>query len=306
MADSDLEYLTNYKTDTLYTHPARKSDGAYATLVGESEELVGEIDVTPRCKLAISAFYVRDRSDFGTFKITKLQYHKRYGWRNAGHVQVNHFQMAQMKEFIAIISSLDLRDAQKTKIALDNLHIGALGALLASTKGAGLIKDLAASPELRHDIYAVSAKRAALAEFKSNLHETLSEPQWQGFFERNPWIFGHGLNYVFLDKAASKLEAVTTGSAFNRAGKRADGLMLTRAEVSQYVLVEIKRTIRRSFRSIHIVRVHGECRRNYRTQLRKAKKRYLNLQGAVFEILRRTNMETTRGEACTRSNLGVI
>jgi Domain of unknown function (DUF4263) len=33
----------------------------------------------------------------------------------------------------------------------------------------------------------------------------------------------------------------TTGSAFDRPGKRADGLMLTRAEVSQYVLVEIKR-----------------------------------------------------------------
>ena len=52
---------------------------------------------------------------------------------------------------------------------------------------------------------------------------------------------GHGLNYVFLDKVSKKLETQTTGSAFDRPGKRADGLMLTRAEVSQYVLVEIKK-----------------------------------------------------------------
>jgi Domain of unknown function (DUF4263) len=53
--------------------------------------------------------------------------------------------------------------------------------------------------------------------------------------------FGHGLNYVFLNKIGGKLESVTTGSAFDHPGKRADGLMLTRAEVSQYVLVEIKK-----------------------------------------------------------------
>jgi hypothetical protein len=46
---------------------------------------------------------------------------------------------------------------------------------------------------------------------------------------------------VFLNKVGRKLEMQTTGSAFDRPGKRADGLMLTRAEVSQYVLVEIKR-----------------------------------------------------------------
>ena len=68
-----------------------------------------------------------------------------------------------MKEFIAVISSLDLREAQKTRISLDNIHFGALGALLSSTKGAALIKELATSPELHHDIYAVATKRAALA-----------------------------------------------------------------------------------------------------------------------------------------------
>jgi hypothetical protein len=116
-----------------------------------------------------------------------------------------------------------------------------LGALLTSTKGAALIKELATSPELHQDIYAVASKRAALAEFQNNLSSRISEPEWQRFFERNSWIFGHGLNYVFLNKVGRRLESQTTGGAFDRAGKRADGLLLTRAEVSQYVLVEIKK-----------------------------------------------------------------
>ena len=47
--------------------------GAYATIAGESEEVIGEVDVTVRSKIAISAFYVNDRRDFGTFKITNSQ-----------------------------------------------------------------------------------------------------------------------------------------------------------------------------------------------------------------------------------------
>ncbi|MGE3148196.1 MAG: Shedu immune nuclease family protein [Pseudorhodoplanes sp.] len=241
IAMDDVDYIANSKTDALYTYPAKNGNGAYAKLVGDSEEVLGEIDVTSRCKLAISAFYVQERADFDTFKITKLKFHKTRGWVEDGHVHVNHFQIGQMKEFLSIISSLDLRDAKKTRISLDNIHIGALGALLTSNKGAALIQELAASPELHHDIYAVGAKRRALTEFESGLGANLPELEWQKFFERNPWIFGHGLNYVFLNKVGKRLEAQTTGSTFDRAGKRADGLLLTRAEVSQYVLVEIKK-----------------------------------------------------------------
>lgn len=242
MTSDEIEYIANSRTNALYTYPAKNGTGAYAKLVGDSEQVIGEIDVTSRCKLAVSAFYINDRANFGTFKITKLQYHKRYGWRPDGYVQVNHFQAAQMKEFVAIISSLDLRDAKKARLTLDDIHISALSVLLTSTRGAALIRELASSPELHQDIYAVAAKRAALSEFERNLSEDLSEPEWQQFFERNAWIFGHGLNYVFLNKAASKLEAQTTGSAFDHAGKRTDGLLLTKAEVSQYVLVEIKKS----------------------------------------------------------------
>jgi len=236
---SDLEYIKNYANNTLYIHPGQ--NGAYAAIASENETVLGEIEVTQRSRLAISAFYVSDKGDWSTFKITKIKYHKTHGWQEDGHVHVNYFDLSNMKELVAIIASLDLTDAKKAKIALGKIQIDQLTALLNSSEGSKLVKELANSPLLHHDIYAVATKREALAEFKRLLSENTVEPVWQSFFERNPWIFGHGLNYVFLEGVADKLETVTTGATFSEAGKRADGLMYTRAAVSQYVLIEIKR-----------------------------------------------------------------
>jgi len=234
----DAEYLANYLPERLYTHPGPK--GVYATITGESEELIGEIDVTTRCKIAVSAFWVNAGGDFGTFKITKLLF-SRGKWREDGHVKVSPFQLGQINVFLSLISSLNLSDATKARVSLENLDIGALGSLLSSSKGGELMRKLAESPDLHHDIYAVAAKRAALKEFESRMGTNQSEGEWQAFFEANPWIFGHGLNYVSLSKVADTLMAKTTGNEFDRPGKTADALMRTRAQVSQFVFVEIKK-----------------------------------------------------------------
>jgi hypothetical protein len=245
--NQDSNYLANYRPNQLYTHPG--GAGVYATIVGESETVFGEIEVTARSRLAVSAFYVQDKSDFSTFKITKLRYHKTYGWREDGHVLVNHFQLAQMKEFLEIISNLNLSDAQKTRLSLDNINVGALGALLSSSKGAELVRELAETPELREDIFALAAKRRVLAVFETMMAAKPAEAEWQAFFEANPWIFGHGLKYVFLDKASGTLTARTTGNSFDHRGKTVDALMRTRAEVSQFVLIEIKKNSTELLRS---------------------------------------------------------
>ncbi len=207
----DIEYLANYKPNQLYTNPGKA--GAYATIAGESEseEVIAEIDITNRCKLAVSAFYVNDRKDCSLIRFSEAMVPQENMW------------------------------VQKTRLSLDNINVAALGSLLSSSKGVELVRELAETPELHHDIYAVAAKREALAEFETKLQSQVSEGEWQTFFEANSWIFGHGLNYIFLDKVAPKLTAATTGSTFDRPGKIVDALMRTRAEVSQYVLVEIKK-----------------------------------------------------------------
>jgi hypothetical protein len=63
MGDDDVGYLVNYKPETLYVYPIPKGTGAYTTLLADGEELVGEIDVTRRFKLALSMFHVLRDSD---------------------------------------------------------------------------------------------------------------------------------------------------------------------------------------------------------------------------------------------------
>lgn len=80
------------------------------------------------------------------------------------------------------------------------------------------------------------ASRVALAEI------TREEQLWQEFFERNQWIFGHGLSLVACERYSDeKLEAATTGrSVFGGAGKRVDALMRTRGFMGSLLFAEIK------------------------------------------------------------------
>ena len=57
------------KPNKLYINPAKNGAGAYVNLIGDNEVVLGEIDITSRSKLAVSAFYVKDKTDYDTFKL---------------------------------------------------------------------------------------------------------------------------------------------------------------------------------------------------------------------------------------------
>lgn len=68
-----------------------------------------------------------------------------------------------------------------------------------------------------------------------------NESLWQQFFEKNQWIFGYGLGYVFLSGLDDKkLEQVVRGYDVNTHGKRVDALMKSRGIISNLCFVEIK------------------------------------------------------------------
>lgn len=241
---SDSDYIKNYIADRLYVNPGK--NGAYASIASDSlnsdkERLVGEFEVSARTRVAVSAYYVSDKGDWNTLKITKLQFHKTHGWQSDGEIKLNQFDTSKLQEFMGVLAALDMSDAQKGRLDLGVLSIDQIGSVLRSSGAAGLLKSLENSPELERDIYAIGAKREALCEFKAMLEGSNDEQRWQRFFESNTWVFGYGLTFVFLDSVGDKLESVTTGSAFDRSGKRTDALLRTRAAVSQYALVEIKR-----------------------------------------------------------------
>jgi hypothetical protein len=68
-----------------------------------------------------------------------------------------------------------------------------------------------------------------------------NESLWQKFFEKNKWIFGYGLGYIFLSSLNDKkLEQIVQGHNVNGYGKRVDGLMKTSGIISNMCFVEIK------------------------------------------------------------------
>lgn len=67
------------------------------------------------------------------------------------------------------------------------------------------------------------------------------ETLWQAFFEKNSWIFGYGLSYIYSSNLDDKkLEQVVNGYTFNERGKRADGVMKTRGLLNMICFAEIK------------------------------------------------------------------
>jgi len=83
-------------------------------------------------------------------------------------------------------------------------------------------------------------RKKALEEFQTNLKLKRGEDWWQGFFEKNTWIFGYGLKYQIL----KSVQAQPRYGGVNVAGKgleKGDFLERTEAEIKFTVLVEIKR-----------------------------------------------------------------
>lgn len=81
-----------------------------------------------------------------------------------------------------------------------------------------------------------------LQKYKEHFKLTDSDERaWQFFFEKNPWIFGYGLNYVFNSPLeGKKLRQVIVGFDFTKHGKEVDALLKTSGLVSSICLVEIK------------------------------------------------------------------
>lgn len=81
----------------------------------------------------------------------------------------------------------------------------------------------------------------AVAMFEEHMRDRdWPEAAWQGFFERETWIFGHGLAYQFLDVVTG--QPAYGGIGVNRRGLQlGDYLLATRATARFTVLVEIKK-----------------------------------------------------------------
>lgn len=92
------------------------------------------------------------------------------------------------------------------------------------------------------DLIAIGYRKKQLEIYRELLESNdVAESDWQKFFEKNTWIFGYGLSYIFQTSLDDKkMEQVVKGYDFNNGGKRVDGLLKTAGIINSLCFVEIK------------------------------------------------------------------
>ena len=143
---------------------------------------------------------------------------------------------------------INVTDEELKKMVLSNDQ-----ARLLVNDNQELFTEILKSEITKEDIVAVGYRKNQLGVFEklqsdSEYFERLknkinctTEALWQKFFEKNQWIFGYGLGYVFLSGLnEKKLEQVVQGYSVNSFGKRVDALMKTNGMISNLCFVEIK------------------------------------------------------------------
>jgi hypothetical protein len=277
---SDFEYFKNKRTDRVYLSKSLDAKFPIKNDKGEIEELVRpfrivskiiennethkfikdgkqvSLRITESGRQEIKAKFYED-----TRGITTLQIQKYTTGTGVPHNTYFTFQgneILTLFNFIRNIALLPTEDKTSAKFDdrfLEEIILSKEQAIQLITKHPELINEIIENQITKEEIRNLGYRKEQLQIFKNLLfdkdffNKTQSElgsnkgkeAVWQDFFERNTWIFGYGLNYVFnspLDN--KKLEQVVAGYNFNSSGKRIDALMKTRGIINSFCFGEIK------------------------------------------------------------------
>lgn len=156
-------------------------------------------------------------------------------------------QLDLLLKFVSSLKGIPLLGKGKVTIplslALDNTNqITDEKVLEYLEKNPNLINRAMENKLTENDVISIGYRKKQLEIFADMLKDNnLKESDWQKFFEKNCWIFGYGLSYIFQTSLDNKkLEQVVTGFDFNNTGKRVDGLLKTSGFINSLCFVEIK------------------------------------------------------------------
>lgn len=165
-------------------------------------------------------------------------------------------EIGKFCEFLANIQSVDFRSRSKVNISDEELRKLVLTTHQAKTfvsENQALFAEALKSEVTTEDLIAVGYRKKQLWVYENLLNDPSyfdnlkqkkkcsNEGLWQKYFEKNPWVFGYGLGYIFLEGLNDrKLEQVVQGHSINSHGKRVDALMKTKGIISNLCFVEIK------------------------------------------------------------------
>ena len=202
----------------------------------------------------IVAKFFEDNNKISVLSIQKAmaETHKPYG---SGFSFVG-AEIDKLLDFIGNIQSMSFPNDRAINITDEELrHIVLSNKQAASLvlENEDLFSEVLKSSITKKDLVAVAFRKKQLEVFRrltedQNYFDSqkvkkncTDEGLWQLFFEKNPWIFGYGLSYIYLSSFdEKKLEQVVQGYRIGQHGKRADALLRTRGAISNLCFVEIK------------------------------------------------------------------
>ena len=165
-------------------------------------------------------------------------------------------EIEKLLEFIRNLQAVNLESASAVNISDDDLNKMILSnaqAIRLLQGNEGLFVEVLRSEVTSADIVAVGYRKKQLDVFNKLISEPTyfsdlkakkkctNEKLWQLYFEKNHWVFGYGLGYIFLSGLNDKkLEQVVQGNTVGSHGKRVDALMKTKGLISNLCFVEIK------------------------------------------------------------------
>ncbi|ESS72251.1 hypothetical protein MGMO_64c00130 [Methyloglobulus morosus KoM1] len=165
-------------------------------------------------------------------------------------------EIGKLFEFIQNVLSVTFKNDRAVNITdeeLRNIVVSNNQARKLFQENEEVFSEIIKSEITKGDIIAIGFRKKQLdvysklitdQEYFENLKKqknTTTEGLWQKFFEKNKWIFGYGLSYLFLSSLdEKKLEQVVQGHDVAGFGKRVDALMKTKGLISSLCFVEIK------------------------------------------------------------------
>lgn len=208
----------------------------------------------PDAKTYITAKFLEDTRQ--TFVLTVQKFVSETGQPYGSGFSFVGEEIGRFCEFLANIQSVDFKTRAKVNISDEELRKIALTTHQAKTfltENQELFAEVLKSEVTTEDLIAVGFRKKQLSVYKSLLSDPnyfdelkkkkncSNEALWQKYFEKNPWIFGYGLGYIFLSSLDDKkLEQVVQGYSVDSYGKRVDALMKTKGIISNLCFIEIK------------------------------------------------------------------
>lgn len=220
--------------------------------VKERDEVV--LRKKPDAATYITAKFLEDTRQ--TFVLTVQKFMSETGQPYGSGFSFVGDEIGRFCEFLANIQSVDFKNKAKVNISDEELRKIALTTHQVKTfvaENQQLFAEVLRSEVTTEDLIAVGYRKKQLDVYESLLNDpsyfdSLKEKKkcsneglWQKYFEKNPWIFGYGLGYIFLSGLNDKkLEQVVQGHSIDSHGKRVDALMKTKGIISNLCFVEIK------------------------------------------------------------------